>query len=177
MWRARFGRGFGPVVRQTTKRMNEHDVFFDNTYGFWTTNVCVFMCVRALQHCFSSNIKVILLLMSTQKLSFRYICSSNQFSFRYISFSIIRAAIQLRHQLLTSQSIFGKSVISLCGLLRSWTSTRSRRVQVLSRLQPVDLLLQTFSGNWKFSCLEVGRRETFVWIYDDTCCSSNKSTN
>jgi len=23
MWRARFGRGFGPVVRQTTKRMNE----------------------------------------------------------------------------------------------------------------------------------------------------------
>ena len=22
MWRARFGRGFGPVVRQTTKRMN-----------------------------------------------------------------------------------------------------------------------------------------------------------
>ena len=23
MWRARFGRGFGPVVRQTTKLMNE----------------------------------------------------------------------------------------------------------------------------------------------------------
>jgi len=23
MWRARFGRGFGPVVRQTTKRMNK----------------------------------------------------------------------------------------------------------------------------------------------------------
>jgi hypothetical protein len=23
MWRARFGRGFGPVVRQTTKWMNE----------------------------------------------------------------------------------------------------------------------------------------------------------
>jgi hypothetical protein len=23
MWRARFGRGLGPVVRQTTKRMNE----------------------------------------------------------------------------------------------------------------------------------------------------------
>jgi len=23
MWRPRFGRGFGPVVRQTTKRMNE----------------------------------------------------------------------------------------------------------------------------------------------------------
>ena len=23
MWRARFARGFGPVVRQTTKRMNE----------------------------------------------------------------------------------------------------------------------------------------------------------
>ena len=23
MWRARFGRGFGPVVRQTTKRINE----------------------------------------------------------------------------------------------------------------------------------------------------------
>jgi len=23
MWRARFGRGFGSVVRQTTKRMNE----------------------------------------------------------------------------------------------------------------------------------------------------------
>ena len=22
MWRARFGRGFGPLVRQTTKRMN-----------------------------------------------------------------------------------------------------------------------------------------------------------
>jgi len=22
MWRARFGRGFGPVVRQTAKRMN-----------------------------------------------------------------------------------------------------------------------------------------------------------
>jgi hypothetical protein len=22
MWRARFGRGFGPVVRQTSKRMN-----------------------------------------------------------------------------------------------------------------------------------------------------------
>jgi len=24
MWRACFGRGFGPVVRQTTKRMNEY---------------------------------------------------------------------------------------------------------------------------------------------------------
>jgi hypothetical protein len=24
MWRARFGRGFGPVVRQTTKWMNYH---------------------------------------------------------------------------------------------------------------------------------------------------------
>jgi hypothetical protein len=24
MWRARFGRGFGPVVRQTTKLMNEY---------------------------------------------------------------------------------------------------------------------------------------------------------
>jgi len=23
MWRARFGRGFGPVVRQTTKLMND----------------------------------------------------------------------------------------------------------------------------------------------------------
>jgi hypothetical protein len=23
MWRARFGRGFGPVVRQSTKSMNE----------------------------------------------------------------------------------------------------------------------------------------------------------
>ena len=23
MWRARFGRGFGPVIRQTTERMNE----------------------------------------------------------------------------------------------------------------------------------------------------------
>ena len=27
MWRARFGRGFGPVVRQTNKSMNE---FLDN---------------------------------------------------------------------------------------------------------------------------------------------------
>jgi hypothetical protein len=25
VWRARFGRGFGPVVRQTAKWMNEHD--------------------------------------------------------------------------------------------------------------------------------------------------------
>ena len=24
MWKARFGRGFGPVVRQTTKRINEY---------------------------------------------------------------------------------------------------------------------------------------------------------
>jgi hypothetical protein len=24
MWRARYGRGFGPVVRQTTKRMNDN---------------------------------------------------------------------------------------------------------------------------------------------------------
>jgi hypothetical protein len=26
IWRARFGRGFGPVVRQTTKRMNYHTI-------------------------------------------------------------------------------------------------------------------------------------------------------
>jgi len=26
IWRARFGRGFGPVVRQATKWMNEHDM-------------------------------------------------------------------------------------------------------------------------------------------------------
>jgi hypothetical protein len=28
MWRARFGRGFGPVVRQTTEWMNESHVFY-----------------------------------------------------------------------------------------------------------------------------------------------------
>jgi len=66
---------------------------------------------------FSSNIKVILVSVSTQELSFRYICPSSQFSFRYISFSSFRAAVQLRQQLLTSQSIFDKFVISLCGLL------------------------------------------------------------
>jgi hypothetical protein len=26
MWRAGFGRGFGPVVRQTAKRMNEYEL-------------------------------------------------------------------------------------------------------------------------------------------------------
>ena len=30
MWRARFGRGFGPVVRHTTKSMNIHSM---NQYG------------------------------------------------------------------------------------------------------------------------------------------------
>ena len=34
MWRARFGRGFGPVVRQTTKRMNS------------TCSLIVFQCGR-----------------------------------------------------------------------------------------------------------------------------------
>jgi hypothetical protein len=29
MWRARFGKGFGPVVRQTTKLMNESATCFD----------------------------------------------------------------------------------------------------------------------------------------------------
>ena len=30
MWRARFGRGFGPVVRQTAERMNEEIYIFQN---------------------------------------------------------------------------------------------------------------------------------------------------
>jgi hypothetical protein len=29
MWRARFGRGFGPVVRQTTKWMNEWNLIVE----------------------------------------------------------------------------------------------------------------------------------------------------
>ena len=34
MWRARFGRGFGPVVRQTTKGMN---MFFSQMVYFMVT--------------------------------------------------------------------------------------------------------------------------------------------
>jgi len=34
MWRARFGRAFGPVVRQTTKRMNECMISF--TFFYFT---------------------------------------------------------------------------------------------------------------------------------------------
>jgi hypothetical protein len=30
MWRARFGRGFGPVVKQTTKLINQTDLGQDN---------------------------------------------------------------------------------------------------------------------------------------------------
>jgi len=41
MWRARFGRGFGPVVRQTTKRMNKRGGRCSALYtfileNFWT---------------------------------------------------------------------------------------------------------------------------------------------
>jgi len=32
MWRAGFGRGFGPVVRQTTKRMNEYYCLLNTTW-------------------------------------------------------------------------------------------------------------------------------------------------
>jgi len=35
MWRARFGRGFGPVVRQTNKWMNS------NSYMFWHRRACI----------------------------------------------------------------------------------------------------------------------------------------
>ena len=31
MWRARFGRGFGPVVRQTTKSMNSYTINMSRT--------------------------------------------------------------------------------------------------------------------------------------------------
>jgi len=46
MWRARFGIGFGPVVRQTTKRMNEylikcayHNLFFSHLLYYPVTSV------------------------------------------------------------------------------------------------------------------------------------------
>ena len=42
MWRARFGRGFGPVVRQTTKCMNGHN---------W-----IFMCLYAAQQVVRSTL-------------------------------------------------------------------------------------------------------------------------
>jgi hypothetical protein len=32
VWRARFGRGFGPLVRQTTKCMNELLFHWETTY-------------------------------------------------------------------------------------------------------------------------------------------------
>jgi len=37
MWRARFGRGFGPVVRQITKRMNLHYVQVNLPYSLHST--------------------------------------------------------------------------------------------------------------------------------------------
>ena len=39
VWRARFGRGFGPVVRQTAKRMNIYIYIYIYIY------VCVCVCV------------------------------------------------------------------------------------------------------------------------------------
>jgi hypothetical protein len=38
MWRARFGRGFGPVVRQTTKWMGGTDARCDVLFTWW--NIC-----------------------------------------------------------------------------------------------------------------------------------------
>jgi hypothetical protein len=43
MWRARFGRGFGPVVRQTTKWMNEW--MNEWIYTYMCVCVCVYVCM------------------------------------------------------------------------------------------------------------------------------------
>jgi len=45
MWRARYGRGFGPVVRQTTKRMNT-DRDFSLRYSFF-----LLILPSRLSHC------------------------------------------------------------------------------------------------------------------------------
>jgi hypothetical protein len=37
MWRARFGRGFGPVVRHATKWMTECIILVDGTLSTWLT--------------------------------------------------------------------------------------------------------------------------------------------
>jgi hypothetical protein len=38
MWRARFGRGFGPVVRQTTKLINEVDEGMSMEHWWYDTD-------------------------------------------------------------------------------------------------------------------------------------------
>jgi len=52
MWRARFGRGFGPVVRQTSKSMNESVIDYQsNSYYIvqypcsWCKRVGFTICV------------------------------------------------------------------------------------------------------------------------------------
>jgi hypothetical protein len=37
MWRAGFGRGFGPVVRQTAKGMNEYIYIYIYVENYWMT--------------------------------------------------------------------------------------------------------------------------------------------
>jgi hypothetical protein len=56
MWRARFERGFGPVVRQTTKCMNELYYYYYYLHSFtsFTVNICT---VIALLHIWENLIR------------------------------------------------------------------------------------------------------------------------
>ena len=67
MWRARFGRDFGPVVRQTTKRMNEANSinsvrFKQNFYLYCThiTNIKAHFCPNSFSPLFNPEMSVIL---------------------------------------------------------------------------------------------------------------------
>ena len=48
MWRAHFGRGFGPVVRQTTKWMNSFLMNYISKMSYWSMylNQNIFQCVQ-----------------------------------------------------------------------------------------------------------------------------------
>jgi hypothetical protein len=55
MWRARFGRGFGPVVRQTTKSMDDDDD--DCGGGYYNRRHSAVLktgCVSCLDACLTS---------------------------------------------------------------------------------------------------------------------------
>jgi hypothetical protein len=41
LWRTRFGRGYGPVVRQTTEWMNEWNTICEQNNSFRVWNVAV----------------------------------------------------------------------------------------------------------------------------------------
>ena len=54
MWRAGFGRSFGPVVRQTTKWMNDLEQNFISIWYFRNGRLCVHPCIRC-NNTFSAN--------------------------------------------------------------------------------------------------------------------------